>query len=329
MSVAGIGQDSQSGASENGAPGRGEPEGTGRRLIAAEGILLLVTVIWGTTFPLVKSLLGSTFNPMGLLTWRFGVAVIAFLALFGRRMVRGFDRGVMLRGLSLGVILYAGYALQTLGLDNTSSSRSGFITALYVIVTPLLQVLVLRRMPRSSVMIGALLAVLGVWGLTAPGGELSGLIDPWRKGGINAGDLMTFGCAVTFAGYMILLDRFSAAADPLSLTGWQLITVFVLAATHASLVEPWTMPGAPIIWGMVVYLSVVATVATTYWQTRYQPAVSPSRAGVIFTLESVFGALFSFLFLGERLGTTAIIGAGLIVAGILVVELMGRRQGHD
>lgn len=305
-------------------PTRQEKAG-GRRALGAEGILLLMTVVWGTTFSLVKSLFDGSMHPIGFVAYRFGIATAFFALLFGMRLRASYQRRTWIRGMILGFTLYVGYVLQTYGLEKTTSSRSGFITALYVIFTPVLQLIVTRRLPGRHVLLGALLAVIGVWGLTSPGGTLHGLIDPWREGGLNLGDFLTLACAAVFALYIILLDR-ADVDDPLSLTGVQIGTVAVLAIIHAWIAEPVSVPSTPLAWGKLAFLAIVATVATTYWQTRYQPAVAPSRAAVIFTLESVFGAFFAFLLLGEHLGPVALAGAGLIIAGILVTELGGRRE---
>jgi drug/metabolite transporter (DMT)-like permease len=298
----------------------------GKRSFAAEGFLLLTTLIWGTTFSLTKSLFEGSMHPFGLVAYRFGIASVFFAVLFGRRLRAEFDRRTWLRGMLLGTNLYAGYALQTMGLELTTSSRSGFITVLYVIITPLLQLMVTRRLPRLNIMIGALMAVVGVWGLTSPGGTLDGLIDPWRTGGVNLGDILTLVSSIIFAVYIILLDRLAEGTRPLSLTGAQIGTVAVLAITHAAIVEPPSAPASGLAWGKLFFLAIVATVTTTYWQTRYQPAVAPARAAVIFTLESVFGAFFAYLILGEHLGPVALAGAVLIIAGLLVTELVGRRN---
>jgi drug/metabolite transporter (DMT)-like permease len=290
----------------------------------AEAILLLTTFIWGGTFGITKSLLGGSLLPLGLLVWRFGIAAVVFPLIYGSQLRNGMPRRAIVRGAMLGFLLYLGFALQTLGLSGTSSSRSGFITALYVVFTPLLQVVVTRKAPSRPVMLGVSLVLLGLWGLTAPGGRVAGLFEPWKAGGFGMGDLLTLACALVFAVYIILLDRFAPKADEIAAMTWvQLISATVLLSIHRLLVEPWTMPATVGEWGGMIYLAFFATVLSTYWQTRYQPMTSPTRASVIFTMESVFAAIFAAIFLNEWLGPVGIVGGLLIVAGLLVAELGG------
>jgi len=300
-------------------------ENTNRTAISrkAERILLMVTLVWGTTFGIMKMLL-ETFPPMGLLTWRFGLAAVIFLAVFHRRLAGIFARRTLLHGTLLGVLLYISYALQTLGLDKTSSSRSGFITALYVAITPLLQIALTRRLPRPHVAVGVIVVLLGLWGLTAPGGELSGLIEPWRDGGFGVGDLLTLGCAVIFAVYILVLDRVARDGAIFPLTAIQLSIVTMLSLAHTLLTEPWRSPATAISWVQFLFLAIFATVFSTYAQTRYQRDTTPTRAAAIYTMESVFAAIFAVLALNEHLGPVAIAGGALIVAGLLTIELPNR-----
>lgn len=283
-------------------------------------MLLLTTLIWGATFALTKALL-ATLQPMGLLTWRFGIAVVVFHAVFGRKLRGIFNRTTLLHGALLGFLLYLGFGLQTLGLQFTSSGRSGFITVLYVAITPLLQILVLKRLPALRVGIGIFVVLLGLWSLTSPAGPLSSLADASGFEDFGTGDLLTLGCALTFAGYMLILDRVSQNAEIIHLTAVQLITVFICSLTHSLLTEPWTMPGTIVDWSQMLFLAIFATVMTTYWQTRYQRYTTPTRAAVIFTMESVFAAIIGTIFLGENFGATGVLGGVLIVAGLLIVEL--------
>jgi drug/metabolite transporter (DMT)-like permease len=296
----------------------------------AEAMLLLTTFIWGGTFGITKSLLDGSLLPLGLLVWRFGIAAVVFPLFYGRHLRYGLPPQTIVRGTILGLLLYLGFAFQTLGLSGTSSSRSGFITALYVVFTPLLQVIVTRKAPSRPVMAGVSLVLLGLWGLTAPGGTITGLFEPWKAGGFGMGDLLTLACAMVFAIYIILLDRFAPKAGEIAPMTWvQLISATVLLSIHRLLVEPWTMPSSLGEWGGMLYLAIFATVLSTYWQTRYQPLTSPTRASVIFTMESVFAAILAAIFLNEWLGPIGIVGGVLIVAGLLVAELGGLAMKKD
>lgn len=287
------------------------PEREGRSL--AEGMLLTTTLIWGGTFAATKVLLDSGMEPMGLLTWRFGIAALLFFLLFFNRLRKAFNVSTLKKGIVLGVLLYAGFGLQTVGLGFTSSSRSGFITALYVVITPLLQIFIGRSIPGKRVWLSVGLVTVGLWLLTSPaeGG----------MAGFNAGDLLTLGCAVSFAAYIIVLDRFGGKEDVIALTGFQLLVVAICCTLHNLLSEPWTSPSTSTDWSMILFLALLASVFTTWCQTNFQPRTTPGRAAIIYTMESVFAAIIGIALLGEHLGTSGFLGGGLIVGGLLVVEV--------
>lgn len=283
-------------------------------------MLVTITVIWGGTFGCTKLLL-EDLPPLCLLAWRFGTAALLFAIVFRRKLGGALERRTLTLGITLGALLYAGFALQTLGLQYTSSSRSGFLTALYVIMTPLLHMGITRRAPDGRVLVGIALVILGLWGLTAPGGEVRGLIEPWRAGGFGLGDLLTLGCAAAFAVYIVALDRYGARVDAAPLTAIQLTTTATLALTHSLAAETWAAPSEPWSWANLAFLSIFATVLATYWQTRYQRDTTPTRAAVIFTMESVFAAIIGVLVLNEHMGPVGATGGVLILAGLLTVEL--------
>jgi drug/metabolite transporter (DMT)-like permease len=305
-------------------------------------MLLVTTLIWGATFGIGKFLVDAGIAPMAVVAWRFALATPLFLLLFGRRVTLRPSRTTIIGGLSLGILLYAGFGLQTAGLGITSSSRSGFITALYVVFTPILQLATTRRAPSRNVVLGIIIVLAGLWALTAPDGTLAGLLDPWASGGFNRGDLFTLLCAFIFAAYIVLLDGLSTStaegrpAEIETLTFLQLGVVAIVATAHVgvlaatgSLDGRWTMPAQIAPWGGILYLALFASVVSTYWQTRYQGGTTPSRAAVIYTLESVFAAIIGAIALGEHLTPLAIGGGALIVTGLLVTTSLRLRRSGD
>lgn len=295
----------------------GEPQ---RRV--AEGMLLTTTLIWGGTFAATKALLDSGLEPMGLLTWRFGIAALAFPLLFFPLLRRRMNVRAVGVGALLGLLLYGGFGLQTIGLDYTSSSRSGFITALYVVMTPFLQVFISRRMPAKRVWISVLLVLVGLWLLTTPPGESLAA----GFAGFNTGDLLTLCCALLFALYIVALDRLDSSTDPIAVTAIQLLTVGVLSGIHMALTEPWTQPSSAGDWSLILFLALLASVFTTWCQTNYQPQTTPSRAAIIYTMESVFAAVIGIAFLAEELAPVGYVGGVLILGGLLLVETGGQSQ---
>lgn len=290
-------------------------DGDGRRK-AAEAMLLTTTLIWGGTFGATKELLNGGMEPMGLLTWRFGIAVIVFCLIFFRTLRRTLDRRTLLIGAILGVLLYGGFGLQTIGLDHTSSSRSGFITALYVVMTPFLQLLFGRNAPAKRVWISVGIVLAGLWMLTTPAEAASmHFFD-----GFNIGDLLTLCCALSFALYIVVLDRYGKGLGTIPLTAIQLAVVAVLCGLHFVAAEPWSAPSTPLDWGLMLFLALLASVFTTWCQTNYQPRTTASRAAIIYTMESVFAAVIGIAILGEEMRTLGYFGGVLIIAGLLLVE---------
>lgn len=293
----------------------------------ADGILLLLTVAWGSMYPVTKLLLEGGLHPTNLVLLRFGFATVIFALLFAWRTPGLFEGRTIAGGLVLGAILYAALGLQTTGLMTTMSSRAGFITTLYVVIAPLLTFALLRRAPAPSVLLGVVLAILGLWALTAPGTTFSSMLEPWSAGGFDRGELLVLGSAVAFAVYIIALDRIGAGGVSIAgLTLVQFFAVSVLSLGHMMATDiPIALPANSTAWGLILYLAVVPTVVTTYYQVRYQPQTTPTRAAVIYTMESVFGLVFSAIALGERLSMLALGGAAVIVVALLVTVL-GQRS---
>lgn len=293
------------------------------RQTAAEGMLLITTIIWGGTFGSVKLLLDHGMGPIVLLTWRFGIAALLFGLFFFAHLRRSFNREAFNVGVILGLLLFAGFGLQTVGLTFTSSSRSGFITALYVVITPLLQIFFGRAMPRIRVWISVAIVTLGLWLLTSPAEGAA------ASEGFGIGDIFTLGCAVSFAFYIIVLDRRGASLDPIPVTATQLAVVALLSTILFPFLEPWTSPPSTLDWGLLLYLALLATVFTTWCQARYQPRTTPSRAAIIYSMESVFAAIVGVLLLNEEMRTMGYVGGGLIVAGLLLVETGRGMKGME
>lgn len=289
--------------------------GTSRPL--AEGMLLLVTIIWGGTFAATSELIGTGLDPEPLVLWRFGTASILLLPFLLLARGRRFDRTTVGVGIVLGLLLYVGFILQTIGLVSTSSSRSGFITALYVVITPLLQPLFGRPAPSLGVWLSVLLIVIGLWLLIEPGGS----------GGVTVGDVQTFICAISFALFIIVLDRYGRETDVVGLTWIQMVVVTLSALVHMTIVGGWSRPLENLAptgseaYLLLGYLAICGTLFTMWGQNRFQPWTTPSRAAIIFTMESVFAAVIGIALLNEVLGLEGMLGGALIVAGLLLVEL--------
>ncbi len=274
-----------------------------------DGLLALVTLIWGGTFLLVQASVRLT-GPFEFLTLRFGLAALALVVIFPRRL-RRLTHHDLAAGATIGGFLFGGYALQTLALQQTLSSRVGFLTGLNVVFVPLLVLGVLRRRVRVGAMIGVALAALGL-AFLALGTHLDFTFGPGEWGALS--------CAVSFACQVVATSHFAPRAEATNLALVQILTTAILSAVVAPLVgEQWAWP-APEVWGSAAFLGLVATAFALVVVNRVQQFTSSTHAALIYALEPVFAGLFG-LFAGESLRASAWVGCALIFAGMVVSEV--------
>ncbi len=281
------------------------------RRYAPQGALVLAALLFGATFPLVHDALGDI-EPFAYLVLRFAIAVAVlgpFAVLIARRT--GEDRRLLWRGgLLAGALLAGGYAAQTVGLRLVSPSTSAFITGLYVVLTPLVEGLVRRRLPPRSVLVGVAVAAVGLYLLTGATVALSG------------GDLATLLCAALFAVWIVYQDDYATRLHPIPFTTVQMLVIVVVC------LPPTAVQGVGHLSGLALFAAAFTGVACSAvalsLQIWGQRRVGPSRTALILILEPVFAGFAGYLN-GERLGAARLAGAAVILAAILVAELGGRR----
>ena len=273
----------------------------------AELFLLVTTLIWGSTFVVVKGALASC-SPLAFIGFRFLLAALILSIAFYPK-IKSLTRAAMIRGSVLGILLYIGFATQTIGLRTTTASKSAFFTGTLVVFTPIFQFLIERRIPKLGNLLGVILAAVGLYFLTSPKGSE-----------FNVGDFLTLVCAMLFGLYIVYLDVVSVDSDRFHLTYVQIVVTGVLGVVIALAFEQIEVNYSAGFIGSVLYLTIFATIITTWVQTRFQGDTSPTRAAVIFTLEPVIAATFAYFVRGETLGTIGIIGGVVIVIGLLVSE---------
>jgi drug/metabolite transporter (DMT)-like permease len=272
--------------------------------------LVVVAMIWGATFVLVKRALADV-STLLFLALRFAAATVALLFLF-RKHLRGPQLAYSLRGGMLaGACLFAGYVLQTFGLKYTSASKTGFITGLYIPLVPLFSSIFYRRLPQIAELAGVATAFLGLALMTVERDLLS----------LSLGDLLVAGCAVAYAFHMLVLGRYAKSADTGVLTVTQIATAGLLSAGTFWWAEPIHIQWSRDVWIALAVTSMFATALAFAVQTWAQRWSSPTRTALIFSMEPVFAWATSYIVAGELLSRRATIGAGLILAGILMVEL--------
>jgi drug/metabolite transporter (DMT)-like permease len=284
--------------------------GRSRTELLAFLALLTMTAAWGSTFFLIKDVVTRIPVP-DLLAIRFAIASVA-LALVTAPRLR-MSRTVITYGALLGLLYGAAQILQTAGLAHTSASVSGFVTGLYIVATPLLTAVLLRRRVPLLTWLAAILATLGLGVLALHGFA------------IGYGELLTLVAAVIYAGHIVALGRFSTAEMVLSLSLVQLIVITLTTAVAA-----WwptarsgggiQLPSSGQDWLIVLYLALVASAMTMVLQTWAQAHIEPSRAAVIMAMEPVWAAAFAVALGGETVSARMIIGGLAIVSAMYLVE---------
>ncbi|SDU95415.1 Permease of the drug/metabolite transporter (DMT) superfamily [Microlunatus sagamiharensis] len=278
--------------------------------------LLTMAAVWGSTFFLMKDLL-TRVGVLDMLAVRFAIASVA-LALLAAPRLR-VDATVLRRGVLLGLLYGAAQIVQTVGLSLTSASVSGFVTSLYVVLTPLLGALVFRSRIGAATWAGAALAAVGLGVLSLQGFS------------VGSGEALTLASAALYALHILVLSRFTDPERALGLSLVQLV-VITLVCTGAALLPDGsghvgvTLPATAGDWVSMLYLAVVAGAGAMVLQTWAQAHVEPSSAAVVMAAEPVWAAVFAVLLGGERPTVRMVLGGLAIVGAMYLVELAPRRS---
>lgn len=287
--------------------------------LVADGVLLALTAAWGLTFVSVKEAV-ARIPVFTFLSLRFGLAVLTLAVwAMARGEVRGFGPGgfrAVRAGLATGLALFAGYALQTAGLAQTSASRAGFITGLSVTLVPLLEAGLARARPDRW--------ALGGVGLVAAGLALM-FWEP-SEAGLRRGDLLVLGCAAAFAVHVMAVAHLGRRHAPVPFTLWQAAAVGALSLPAAWLERGRVPQPDPSLLFTLLLTGVLVSglgLAVQAWAQRH---TSATHAAVIFSLEPVFAAAAGAWLGGEQLAGRTLAGGATILAGMLLAELGRLRQ---
>jgi len=267
--------------------------------------------MWGASFVFMKPAIEHQ-PAFDFLASRFTLASFIMLAL-KPRVVFAVSGRMLAIGATLGIVLGLAYATQTIALGMTTAAITGFLTGTYVVLTPLLGWLIFRKRVGITVIIGTVLALVGLGFISITG--LS----------IEVGQLWGVACAVFFALHIVGLGRFSAGLDSYALTFVQLCTVTVVCWIGA-IPDGFQPPPTPDVWVAIVFTAVFATVFGFFVQTWAQARMDASRVAIILTLEVVFTAVFAVGIGQEFLMLKTIIGGFLMISAMLLTEWPSRRK---
>lgn len=272
--------------------------------------LVSVTVIWGSTFFLIRDLVGRM-PAADFLSVRFLLAAASMLVLFHRSLLR-LSRREWLQGVGLGAVYGVAQLLQTNGLEHTSASISGFATGMYVVFTPLLGMALLRQRLPSATWVAVLLAVGGLALLALHGFSL------------GYGVWLTLASALLYALHIVGLGVWSRPGHAFALSTVQMLTIAAVCLL-ATLPHGPALPPDSKAWAAVVYMALAAGAGAMLVQTWAQAHISATRAAIVMTTEPVFAAGFAVVFGGEVLTWRMLAGGVLVLAAMYVVELAPRR----
>ena len=274
------------------------------QLKLAPWALLAVAAMWGISFVWMKDILDQQ-DVYSFLVSRFLVAAIAMIAI-RPKVLKQFNKDLVLKGLVIGAALGAGYIFQTLGLERTTPAITGFITGLYVVITPLLAFLFLKEKLTLAICFYIFLAVAGLAVLS---------IEGWS---IGTGEIFVLISAALFALHIILLGSWSKSFDAYALTVTQLTSCALVAAIPA-LINGYKAPPDMQVWSVVLFTAVFATAFAFVIQTWSQARISTTKVAVILTMEVVFAALFSFMYGMEPFTLRLAIGGGMVLIAMLAI----------
>jgi drug/metabolite transporter (DMT)-like permease len=287
----------------------------------ADLLLLATTLLWGTTFAIVHTAT-ARLPPLALVAMRFTIAAAVLLPVAVRQ--GGLDRRVLARGTGLGVLLFGGVVFQTMGLARTTPARAGFITGLYVVLVPLIG-WALGQRPSRRAWVAVLVSVSGLavltWGCLVPGVGCSSFEQslPERA----AGDRLVFLCAFVYALHLLGVSRWAKGVPVTALNSVQLAVVAALSWVASALVEgPPPFPDAAMVWTLL-YLGLACTVIPFTVMLAAQPFTTPMRASLIYSMEAVFAAAFSWLWIRETPSPSVWLGGALMLGAVLLMETGG------
>ncbi|MEA1974343.1 MAG: DMT family transporter [Bacillota bacterium] len=270
--------------------------------------LFFVAVVWGGGFVIIKDTL-TTVTPMLLISLRFIFAAIIMYIILNKKIGK-ITKDELKKGSIVGFLLYLAFASQTYGLQYTTASKQGFLTAAYAVIVPFLYWILYRKRPKYRAFIGSALTIVGI-GLISLHGSLV----------MNKGDLLTLLCALFFAMHIISIEYFAKDMNVYKLAFIQISVAAIFSIVSTIATEPIILTLSVKAWVSILFSAVFSTFLCFTVQTIAQKYTTSSHASIIMSLESVFAAIFGVLLLHEVMTPLMIFGCILIFLAILIIEV--------
>jgi drug/metabolite transporter (DMT)-like permease len=277
----------------------------------SEIALVAIAAVWGLTFVMVKDAI-EELPTLAFLAYRFIPASLIVALVFRKQLVR-LSRDGWRAGAVMGVFLAGGYIFQTLGMEDTTASNAGFITGLFVVLTPVLGALVLSQSVPATVWLAAGVAAIGLWLLSGAGTDFN-----------TRGDGLVLLCSFSLAAHILATARAVKVHDVGALLAVQLGVVGFVCLGLGALAGDLEAPHGSTVWSALIVTSLIASALGFFVQTFAQQHAPPARTALILAAEPAFAGLFGWLLNDERLSATGWLGAVLIMTAIVAVEIIPR-----
>lgn len=276
--------------------------------LKADLMLLGITIIWGASYMLTKVGLGDL-EPLNLTALRFIIGFFVSASVFHKQLLKS-DLKTVKYALILGILLFGMFIAMAFGLGYTTASNAGFLISLSVILIPIISFVFLKRKIEKKVIIGVILAFIGI-----------ALLSLDAKFKINFGDLLCIGCALLCSIHVIVVEIYTKEVDPIALGVLQLGFAGIFSLASSLALESFKLPVSGISWTSVLLLSILCTAVGYIVQTMAQQHTTATHTGLILSLEPVFSAVFAFVFLKEILPPKGYLGAFILLSGVIIAEI--------
>ncbi len=279
----------------------------------AKWLMASVSLAWGSSYLLMKVALGSL-EPFNLIALRFGIAFVALSLIFGRIYPK-LTLKQLGQGILMGTVLFSNFAFLVYSIKYTNASTAGFLTGTTVVLVPIIESVWHWRLPKPTVVVSIMIVLVGLFLLTVT-----------TRVAVNLGAVYGLLGGLGYAVHILLFDWIAKKGDPFPVSIIQLGVASLLGAIMMFLMETPAWPGSTRQWVAVLILGLVCGGYGFIVQPLAQKHADPATIGIIFSLEPVFSALLSFVFLGEILTVRGYLGALLIFAGVILANLSEKKD---